>query len=141
MKILNLIVSFKHPNSLQGGAYFTRIQYDSIPLYVQTDSCMTKNGIIKTAKKAYCDLMFNSSNDRTLQWLEQLENACINKIYEKRDLWFHNDMEYDDIESSFVSPIRLYKSGKYYLVRCYLANLSIANGLFKCYDESSNLYQ
>ena len=37
-----------------------------------------------------------------------------------------------------MSPIRLYKSGKYYLVRCYLANLSIANGLFKCYDESSN---
>ena len=58
-------------------------------------------------------------------------------IYEKRNTWFHNELERDEIETNFVSPLRLYKSGKYYLIRVYLANNSLVIILFKCYDENS----
>ena len=110
----------------------------SSPVYIQTNPCSTKSGIVKTAKKSYCDLMFNSHDDKTIQWFEDLERRCIDAIFQKKDLWFHNEMELDDIETAFSSPIRLYKSGKNYLIRCNIANTSLSSGTFKCYDEHTN---
>ena len=131
-------IELEHPNSLQGGSYFTRINIHSSPVYIQTNPCSTKSGIVKTAKKSYCDLMFNSHDNKAIQWFEELERRCIDAIYQKKDLWFHNDMELDDIETAFTSPIRLYKSGKNYLIRCNIANTSLSSGTFKCYDEHTN---
>ena len=131
-------IELEHPNSLQGGSYFTRMNIHSSPVYIQTNPCSTKNGIVKTAKKSYCDLMFNSHDDKAIQWFEQLERQCIDAIFQKKDLWFHNEMELDDIETAFTSPIRLYKSGKNYLIRCNIANNSLSSGTFKCYDEHTN---
>ena len=131
-------IELEHPNSLQGGSYFTRINMHSSPVYIQTSPCSTKSGIVNTAKKSYCDLMFNSHEDKTLQWFENLEKICIDKIFQKKDMWFHNEMELDDIETAFTSPIRLYKSGKKYLIRCNIASNSLSSGTFKCYDEHTN---
>jgi len=131
-------LSLAHPNGLQGGSYFTKISYLGNNLYIQTGQCETKNGINKTNKKAYCDLMFPTTDETTVRWFEQLEKICIDYIYEKRSIWFHNELERDEIETNFVSPLRLYKSGKYYLIRVYLANNSLVNNLFKCYDENSH---
>ena len=47
-------------------------------------------------------------------------------------------MELDDIETAFTSPVRLYKSGKKYLIRCNIASNSLSSGTFKCYDEHTN---
>ena len=131
-------IELEHPNSLQGGSYFTRMNIHSSPVYIQTSPCSTKSGIVKTAKKSYCDLMFNSHDDKAIQWFEELERRCIDAIFQKKDLWFHNEMELDDIETAFTSPIRLYKSGKNYLIRCNIANNSLSSGTFKCYDEHTN---
>ena len=131
-------IELEHPSSLQGGSYFTRMTLHSSPVYIQTNPCSTKSGIVKTAKKSYCDLMFNSHDDKTIQWFEDLERRCIDAIFQKKDLWFHNEMELDDIETAFSSPIRLYKSGKNYLIRCNIANTSLSSGTFKCYDEHTN---
>tara|TARA_Y100000748_G_scaffold256376_2_gene222769 strand:+ start:115 stop:1320 length:1206 start_codon:yes stop_codon:yes gene_type:complete len=131
-------IELEHPNSLQGGSYFTRMNMHSSPLYIQTNPCSTKSGIVKTAKKSYCDLMFSSHDDKAIQWFENLERRCIDAIFQKKDLWFHNEMELDDIETSFTSPIRLYKSGRNYLIRCNIANTSLSSGTFKCYDEHTN---
>ena len=77
-------IELEHPNSLQGGSYFTRINMHSSPVYIQTNPCSTKSGIVNTAKKSYCDLMFNSHEDKTLQWFENLEKICIDKIFQKK---------------------------------------------------------
>ena len=82
--------------------------------------------------------MFPTTDETTVRWFEQLEKTCIDYIYEKRSTWFHNELERDEIETNFVSPLRLYKSGKYYLIRVYLANNSLVNNLFKCYDDDSH---
>jgi len=131
-------LSLDHPTGLQGGSYFTKISCLGNNLYIQTGQGETKSGITKTNKKAYCDLMFPTSDETTIRWFEELEKTCIDYIYEKRSTWFHNDLERDDIETNFVSPLRLYKSGKYYLIRVYLANNSLENNLFKCYDDNSH---
>ena len=129
-------ISLAQPNGLQGGAYFTKLVMNNAPLYIQSTRCLTKQGIVRTAKKTYCDLMFDGSNSDVVEWFETLEKQLIDLIYEKRNLWFHTPLEREDIESQFASPIRVYKSGKYYLVRVHVSHANILNSNdFNCYDE------
>ena len=129
-------LSLAHPNGLQGGSYFTKLSVNNESLYLQTKRCKTKQGIVKTIKKTYCDLMFDKNDSEVVDWFENLEERLIELIYEKRNLWFHNELDKDDISSSFSSPIRTYKSGKFYLVRVHLSHANIlSSGEFNCYDE------
>jgi len=129
-------LSLAHPNGLQGGSYFTKLSLNNESLYLQTKRCKTKQGIVKTIKKTYCDLMFDKNDSEVVDWFENLEERLIELIYEKRNLWFHNELDKDDISSSFSSPIRTYKSGKFYLVRVHLSHANIlSSGEFNCYDE------
>ena len=92
-------INLEHPTGLQGGTYFTRIKKGFDPLYIQPNRCKLRAGLVKTQKKAYIDLMFTFQDEHTINWFEQLEKSCINNIYEKRNLWFHNELDYDDIEN------------------------------------------
>lgn len=132
-------LSLAHPNGLQGGSYFTKLSVNNESLYLQTKRCKTKQGIVKTIKKTYCDLMFDKNDSEVVDWFENLEERLIELIYEKRNLWFHNELDKDDISSSFSSPIRTYKSGKFYLVRVHLSHANIlSSGEFNCYDEQGH---
>jgi hypothetical protein len=47
-------------------------------------------------------------------------------MFEKGEIWFETKLEQDDIESAFTSPLKIYKSGKYYLLRVnVLPNIKI----------------
>ena len=132
-------LSLAQPNGLQGGSYFTKLSNNEEPLYLQTIKCGTKQGIIRTAKKTYCDLMFNGNDNLVVEWFENLEKKLVDLIFEKKDLWFHTSLDREDIESQFTSPIRVYKSGKHYLVRVNISHNNILNSSdFNCYDESGN---
>ena len=129
-------LSLAHPNGLQGGSYFTKLNINNNPLYLQTKRCKTKQGIVKTIKKTYCDLMFDKNDTDVVNWFENLEEKMIDLIHEKRKLWFHDELDRDDISSAFTSPMRIYKSGKYYLLRIHLSHANIlSSGEFNCYDE------
>jgi len=129
-------LSLAHPNGLQGGSYFTKLNINNDPLYLQTKRCKTKQGIVKTIKKTYCDLMFDKNDTDVVNWFENLEEKMIDLIHEKRKLWFHDELDRDDISSAFTSPMRIYKSGKYYLLRVHLSHANIlSSGEFNCYDE------
>lgn len=130
-------ISLAHPSGIQGGAYFTKIQYNNKPLYIETPKSLSKQGFVQNGKKIYCDLMFDNNDDEFIRWLENLENKCQELIYNKSESWFENKLELNDIESAFASPIRVYKSGKYYLVRVNVKmnyNTNIPN--IKIYNES-----
>jgi len=130
-------LSLSHPISLQGGAYLTKISYDTNPLYIETPKCLTKQGFIKSGKKIYTELMFDQSDEKFIRWLENLENTCHQLIYEKGESWFQNKLELDDIETAFTSPLRVYKSGKYYLVRVNVKiNFSTNCPYVKIYNEN-----
>ena len=128
-------LSLAHPNGIQGGAYFTKILYNAKPLYIQTIKSQTRQGFVKTGKKYYCDLMFDKNAETLINWFENLEERCQKLIYEKRDNWFQNTLEEGDIESAFNSAIRIYKSGKYYLVRANVKNSHNNIPAIKIYDE------
>lgn len=130
-------ISLAHPTGIQGGAYFTKIQMHNKPLYIETPKSLTRQGFVKNGKKVYCDLMFDNNDQQFIHWLENLENKCQELIHSKGDSWFESKLEMNDIESAFASPIRIYKSGKYYLVRVNVkVNYSTNIPSIKIYNES-----
>ena len=40
---------------------------------MQTKRCKTKQGIVKTLKKTYCDLMYDKNDTDVVDWFENLE--------------------------------------------------------------------
>lgn len=129
-------LSLAHPIGIQGGAYFTKIEYNKKPLYIQTCKSQTRQGFVKTGKKYYCDLMFDKNSESLINWFENFEEKCQKLIFERRDTWFQNSLEENDIESAFNSTIRVYKSGKYYLVRTNIKNNHNNTPSIKIYNEN-----
>jgi hypothetical protein len=131
-------LSLAHPVSIAGSAYFTKILFEGNPLYIQTPKSSTKQGFFKApGKKIFCDLMFENTEGKFIHWLESLETRCQELIHEKSSDWFQNSLDLSDIESAFNSPMKSFKSGKYYLVRTNVKINSLTNNpLIKIYNES-----
>ena len=106
------------PSSIQGGAYFTRIIHgNNKQLFIQTPKSLSKQGFVKSGKKIYIDLMFESNDTIFVNWIENLEARCQELLFSKSDQWFQTALEKSDIESAFTSTLKIFKSGKYYLLR------------------------
>ena len=126
-------VSLMHPESLHGssGTFFTKIGIGNVNevLYIQTPKCVTKQGVVTTAgKKTYIDLMFSNEDTSFIEFMENLEKSCIEKIHEKKNSWFTNEIDQSDIENAFTSALRPFKGGKYYSMR---ANIAPSKNLMK----------
>jgi hypothetical protein len=125
------------PTVLSGGNYFIKYVMHGNPLYIQAPKCKTRSGISKSGKRMYCDLMFTNENEEFIRWMEDLETHTCKYIFEHREKWFETEMEMTDIENYFASPVKIYKSGKFYLVR---TNISTRLGKMsvKIYDENEH---
>lgn len=129
-----------NPNGLQGGSYFSKIKIDSNSgVLIQMPKCFTKGGIHKTGKKIYTDLLFDTTNEDFEQWTETLTDTVKNLIFEKKDMWFQDDLTFDDIEYAWQEMLRTYKK-KNFLFRCFIKkpkNIS-RDQLVMVYDEDEN---
>jgi hypothetical protein len=122
------------PTTLAGGAYFTRLMYNTNKqLFIQTPKSLTKQGFIKSGKKIYTDLMFDNNDTVFINWIENLESKCQELIFSKGQNWFESKLDKDDIESAFTSPFKIFKSGKYYLLR-----VNVKQNI-KIYDEKDQI--
>ena len=129
-------IYFGPPSTLAGGAYFAKIMYSTNkPLLIQTPKSLTKQGFVKSGKKVYTDLMFDNNDTVFINWIENLESKCQELVYLKRESWFETKLEKDDIETAFTSPFKIFKSGKYYLLR-----VNVKQNL-KIYDEMNKIIQ
>ena len=126
-------VKFITPKSVSSGCYFIRcFGQNQNPLYIQYPKCKSKQGIVTTGKKMHCDLIFTHDDEAFLRWIEDFENQCQTVLFENRSKWFDSDLEMHDIESSFASSFKIYKSQ--HVLR---ANIPIRLGkcALKIYDE------
>tara|TARA_B100001287_G_scaffold235848_1_gene208155 strand:+ start:22359 stop:23540 length:1182 start_codon:yes stop_codon:yes gene_type:complete len=110
-------INLNPPMIVAGGNYFIKYSINGGALYIQPPECKTRGTITKTTKKTYCDLMFSQENDKFIEWMEDLETKTCKMIYDKREEWFDSEMDLADIENYFSSPLKSYKSGKFYLAR------------------------
>ena len=122
------------PTVLTGGNYFIRYLMNDRPLYIQPPKCRTKGGIIKSGKRHYTDLLFTNENSDFIQWMEDLEAHTCKSIHNNREKWFETDMELSDIENYFASPLKIYKSGKFYLTRTNIST-RLGKTTLKIYNE------
>jgi hypothetical protein len=129
-------VSLAHPVGVQGGGSFTKIEFNNKPLYIQTTKSLTRQGIVKSGKKYYSDLMFDKNSKTLINWFENLEDKCKKLIYEKKEAWFQGNLEENDIENAFNPLMRVYKSGKYHLLRTNIKNTKYDNPAVKIYNEN-----
>jgi hypothetical protein len=129
-------LSLAHPSGVQGGAYFTKFLYNNKPLYIQTTKGQTRQGFVKSGKKHYCDLMFDNNASELINWCERLEETCQSLLYTKNEAWFQGSLEKPDIDNAFTPTIRVYKSGKYYLLRTNVATSSSGEPSIKIYSET-----
>jgi hypothetical protein len=115
---------------------------------MQTPKCVSKQGISTVGKKTYIELVISNEKDgEFISFLENLEKTCIDIIFEKRHLWFTDELEKTDIETAFASIIKSYKNGTSHLLKLNINNTSNhakhgigIGGLQTCFvfDENNN---
>ena len=128
-------ISLNTPTSMSGGVYFSKIFINKKQLYIQSPKCKTKQGIVKSGKKSHADLVFTNDDEEFIQWIETLEQTVRKHIFTNRERWFDMDLDEDDIESYFTPTIKLFKSGKQYIMRVNISQRIGATPL-KIYDEN-----
>lgn len=126
------------PQPFPGGNYFMRLTVSGKPLYIQPPKCIMKQGFAKSGKKYYSDFMFSNENTEFIEWMEKIETFCQDTIYKNSSDWFEDKMDMGDIENYFTSPLKIYKSGKFYNLRVNIA-LNLGKPLIKIYNENEEL--
>lgn len=131
-------ISLTSPTVSSGGNYFIKFHMpDDNPLYIQPPKCTTKQGFVKMngGKKIYCDLVFSNINESFIKWIEDLEKYSQEYIFNNREKWFESHLELEDIENSFAPSLKIYKSGKSYILRTIVPTLLGKCGL-KIFNEN-----
>ena len=123
------------PTSISGGIHFSKILINKKQLYIQSPKCKTKQGIVKSGKKIHADLVFTQDDEEFIQWIEMLELTIRKHIFTNREKWFDMDMDEDDIESYFTPTVKIFKSGKQYIMRVNVSQ-RIGSSPLKIYDEN-----
>jgi hypothetical protein len=130
-------ISLTTPTTISGGVHFSKILINKKQLYIQSPKCKTKQGILKSSKKSHADLVFTNDDEEFIQWVETLEQTVRKHIFANRERWFDMDLDEDDIESYFTPTIKLFKSGKQYIMRVNISQRVGATPL-KIYDENED---
>lgn len=125
------------PHLTTGGTHVITCSLNNEPFYIQPPKSTTKQGIIIAGKKMYSDLMFTQKNQNFIQWMENLETFFQEHIFKNKDEWFDSSLELHDIEGFFSSPLKSYKSGKYYLCRANIKK-HLGKSSVKLFDEEEN---
>lgn len=123
------------PSQTEDGQ-FSKLSYNNSPIIIQTPISLTKQGIIKHGKRLVCDLMFKSIETEFLNWFEQIESSVHGMLFSKGEEWFEQKLELVDIENLFSTPVKIFRSGKYYLLR---ASLKESIKIFKENDNIMSL--
>ena len=118
--------------------YFSKISYGKYNknLYLKLNKCFSKNGIVKTSNKCFCELNYIiNENNSILEFFEKLENLCLDKIINNKDKWFYNsdNISNNDIEELLTPTCKSYKYGKNILIKTFILNNKLL-----IYDEEEN---
>ena len=113
-------------DSLRGNTYISPLTIDDNSIYVKLPRSSTKNGIQKTSKKMYTQLLFDDKKDThfdTITWFDNLEKRIKKLILEKKEEWFQTNIDAEDIEQHWVSNLRtLRNKTPSNMLQCFIPN-------------------
>lgn len=131
-------VTLTPPMAIAGGNHYMKYLLNGKPLYMQTPVCKPKGGLnldMSGNKRPFCDLMFTNDNEAWIQWMENLERHTCKYMFDRKEKWFSSDLDMTDIENYFQSPLKIYKSGKFYLARTAIP-VRLGKIMLKIYDDT-----
>ena len=128
-------IHISKPINISSGNFMLKFTVGEMPLYINPPKCTIK---IAGTKRTHCDFIFSQEKDQFIRWIENLEKLAQDKIYANKNQWFETELEKEDIENYFTSPLKIYKSGKYYVLRTNLPTTPNEKQKFKIYDENEN---
>ena len=113
------LLKLGEPVSMKGNVFFCKILYNKKPLYIRTNRCCSKDGVVGTKTKTYCDLVL--SNDAFPEWILDIEERCKQQLISGSEDWFEEEITENDIEYYFNSSIKSSYGGKQ-LLRVFIQN-------------------
>ena len=114
------LIKLSKPLRMKGSSsHFCKILYKNDPLYIRTNRCKTKNGIVDLKLKTYSDIII--SDDSFSDWLTSFEDRIKQILLKQSENWFEEDMDMEDIEYYFNSSIKTTNGGLQTL-RVYIKN-------------------
>ena len=130
-------IKIKTPKALQGGTYCANLEINNGPILIQTPKCKTKNGIHKTAKQVYCDLILNDDHQDFLEWIDSFQEKVRKLILKNAENWFHDTPTLDDIEYNWNDSVR--SRSQYDLLRTFIHKPKGINQMsLQIYDSDEN---
>ena len=130
-------IKIKTPKALQGGTYCANLEINNGPILIQTPKCKTKNGIHKTAKQVYCDLILNDDHQDFLEWIDLFQEQVRKLILKNAENWFHDTPTLDDIEYNWNDSVR--SRSQYDLLRTFIHKPKGINQMsLQIYDSDEN---
>jgi hypothetical protein len=88
------------PLTLDEDTYFCKFSYNNMPFVIKT----SKICYIKGNHAKYINVSLTSKD--YLVWFETFYQDCIQLFYEKSGDWFEEPLELDDLEFSFINPLK-----------------------------------
>jgi len=111
------VIGLSDPEIQEKEQYYCHLNYNESPFIIQTNRiCYSFK---EMTEKIHISLV---SQDYTI-WMEKLYLKCIELIYENSPDWFEDELSHEDIESSFISPLKSnIKQGCYDIQCCIEKN-------------------
>ena len=111
------VIGLSDPEIQEKEQYYCHLNYNESPFIIQTNRiCYSFK---EMTEKIHISLV---SQDYTI-WMEKLYLKCIELIYENSADWFEDELSHEDIESSFISPLKSnIKQGCYDIQCCIEKN-------------------
>lgn len=110
-------LSLTSPIAVTGGNHFIRIIDNDGPLYIQSPKCISKDGVVISGKKTFCDLLFENKEMEFVQWMVDFGEYIQNELFINRAKWFESEMDIHDIENFMVPPLKIHKTKEFYILR------------------------
>lgn len=110
--IFDLELNLENPETMQGGnSYFCNLSYlNDNSVICQLPECILKNSLVINKRNGYIELLYPKKNQKLENWFNDIEVLCKNYIADKKNEWFSNDIDTDDINNMWISCYHTYKS-------------------------------
>jgi hypothetical protein len=107
-------LSISDPLTIDDDTYFCKFGYNNMPFVIKTSKiCYVKNATTK-----FINVSLTSKD--YLVWFETFYKDCIQMFYEKSDDWFEDPIELNELEFSFINPLKSNIKDSCFDVQCII---------------------
>jgi len=108
------VIKLSEPETSDHENYYCRLSYNDSPFIIQT------NRVCYSFKDLTEHICISLASQDYALWVESLYQYCIELIYNKSSEWFDEELTYNDVENSFLSPLKSNIQKGCYDINCSL---------------------